>query len=408
MAMTLSALSPEAELLLLTAGSASVAAPGRARSSSSPGTGRIRELLDGDLDWEKLGWLAERERAAPVLWGQLQAMGSVPAKLPPQAAHLQRLAMVSEFRMMHLEQRLVASLEALSDEGIDVMLLKGAALALTVYGSFVRRPMIDVDVLVYEEEALHARDVLVEDGWISTEVEELESFYRRHQHLPTLVDGRGLDMQLELHTGLFFEGNPFDFPMAELWRRAVPVTVRGRRVYVPSRQDQLLHLCLHFAWSHMMSTGAWRTFRDLRALMDAGDLDWDGFVALARKSRGASCCYWTLRLARNLVGVPVSEQVLAALRPPMTASMLDRVERHFAYNLLPSEVLCPSVFMARTMWRLGVRPRWSGHGSVRPWDRNEELLVGGLHPDSLGRRALNQLRNMKLWSRYVRSVLLAG
>ncbi len=406
--MTLSNLSPEAELLLLTAGSAPVAASDGAPAWNAVGARRIRELLHGDLDWEKLGWLAERERAAPVLWGHLQAIEKAPGKLPPQASHLQRLAMVSEFRMMHLEQRLADSLEALSDAGIDVMLLKGAALALTVYGSFVRRPMIDVDVLVHEDEALRARDVLIGNGWVSTEMEEFESFYRRHHHLPTLVDGRGLDMQLEVHTGLFFEGNPFDFPMADLWRRAVPVTVRGRRAYVPSRQDQLLHLCLHFAWSHMMSSGAWRTFRDLRALMDAGDLDWNEFVMLARKSRGASCCYWTLRLAHDLVGVPVPKSVLDALRPPMTDSMLDRVERHFVYNLLPSEVLCPSVFVARTMWRLGVRPRWSGHGSVRPWDRNEELLVGGIHPDSLGRRALNQLRNVKGWSRYVRSVLLAG
>lgn len=408
MTTSLSALSPEAELLLLTAGSASVRSSGGSVAARSPGARRIRELLHGELDWEKLGWLAERERAAPVLWELLQGIEGVQGKLPPQAAHLQRLAMVSEFRMMHLEQRLSDSLEALADAGIDVMLLKGAALALTVYGSFVRRPMIDVDILVHEHDALRARDVLVDDGWVSTEMEEFESFYRRHHHLPTLVDGRGLDMQLELHTALFFEGNPFDFPMSDLWRRAVPVTVRGLSAYVPSRQDQLLHLCLHFAWSHMMSSGAWRTFRDLRAIMDAGDLDWDEFVVLARKSRGASCCYWTLRLAHNLVGVPVQENVLEALRPPMSESMLDRVERHFVYSLLPSEVICPSVFVARTMWRLGMRPRWSGHGSVRPWDRNEDLLVGGIRPDSVGLRALNQLRNVKGWSRYVRSVLLAG
>jgi hypothetical protein len=401
-------LSPEAELLLLTSGSVPVGGSGNTTPSTSRGARRIRELLSGELDWEKLGWLAERERAAPVLWGQLQAMESLPGELPPQAAHLQRLAMVSEFRMMHLEQRLAESLAALSGAGIEVMLLKGAALALTVYGSFARRPMVDVDMLVREGDAERARDVLLEVGWVSSEMEEFEGFYRGHHHLPALVDARGLEVQLEIHTGLFFEGNPFDFPVTGLWQRAVPVSVRGRRAYVPSTQDQLLHLCLHFAWSHMMNTGAWRTFRDLRALMDAGDVRWEEFVALARKSRGASCCYWTLRLARDLVGVPVPDEVLERLRPPMAASTLDRVERHFIYHLLPTEALCPSVFMARTMWRLGVRPRWSGHGRVRPWDRNEELLVGGLRPDSVTRRALDQLRNVKGWSRYVRSVLLAG
>ncbi len=410
MTATLSALSPEAELLLLTAGSAGVGlgpSNGTGRAAS-PGAQRIRELLLGPLDWEKLGWLAERERAAPVLWGLLQEIQGSSGALPEEAAHLQRLAMVSEFRMMHLEQRLADSLEALSEAGIDVMLLKGAALAMTVYGSFARRPMVDVDILVHVDEALRARDVLLGDGWISTETDELESFYRRHHHLPTLVDGRGMDTQLELHTGLFFEGNPFDFPMADLWRRAVPLTAGGRRVFVPSQQDQLLHLCLHFAWSHMMSSGAWRTFRDIRALMAAGEPDWDAFVALARKSRGGSCCYWTLRLAHDLVDVRIPAEVLASLRPPLSDAMLARVERHFAYTLLPFEVPCPSVFVARSMWRLGVRPRWSGHGSVLPWERNEDLLPGGSRPDSFARRALNQLRNVKGWSRYVRSVVIAA
>jgi hypothetical protein len=401
--MTLSMLSPEAELLLLTSGGEG----GGPAAAQSPGERRIRELLGGELDWEKLGWLAERERAAPVLWGHLQSMERLPGDLPPQAAHLQRLAMVSEFRMMHLEQRLAESVAALSRAGIDVMLLKGAALAVTVYGSFVRRPMVDVDLLVRAGEAERARDVLLGAGWVASGLEELAGFYKGHHHLPALVDGSGLEVQLELHTGLFFEGNPFRFPVADLWRRAVPVSLRGRRTYVPSTQDQLLHLCLHFAWSHMMNTGAWRTFRDLRALMGAGDVEWDELVALARESRGASCCYWTLRLAKDLVGVEVPGEVLDALRPPLAPSTLERVERHFIYHLLPTEALCPSVFMARTMWRVGVRPRWSGHGGVRPWDRNEELLVGGRRPDSVTRRALDQLRNVRGWTRYVRSVLLA-
>lgn len=179
--MSLSILSPEAELLLLTSGwngEGVVEGEGGPAKAGAPGERRIRELLSGELDWEKLGWLAERERAAPVLWGRLQSMESLRGRLPPQAAHLQRLAMVSEFRMLHLEQRLAESLAALSHAGIEVMLLKGAALALTVYGSFVRRPMVDVDMLLHEGEAEGAREVLLGKGagWVSSEREELEGF----------------------------------------------------------------------------------------------------------------------------------------------------------------------------------------------------------------------------------------
>ncbi len=394
---------------------------------------RIRELLGGPLDWEKLGWLAERERAAPVLWERLRAVeggeggpgglegpsGVAGERLPAEAGHLRRLAMVSEFRMMYLEQRLRESLAALSRSGVEAMLLKGAALAVTVYGSFVRRPMVDLDILVRPGWAERARDVLLEAGWVTSPLEEMEEFFEGHHHLPALNDARGTGVQLEIHTALFFRGHPFRLSTEELWRRAVRVSVAGWPAYVPGTHDQLLHLCLHFAWSHMMATGGWRAFRDVEAVVagagggedgdggriGTGPLRWPEFVRLARESRGASCCYWTLRLARRLAGVAVPEEVLEALRPPLPEVVLDRVERHFIYHLLPTEALCPSVSMAYTMWQLGVRPGWSGHGAVRPWDRTDDLLVDRTRRSGPQRLA-DQLRNLRGWARYVRSVLL--
>lgn len=393
--MTLPSLSPEAQLLLLSAG--------------GPGNdARIRALLRQPLDWEKLGWLAERERATPVLWDRLQSIGAGP--LPPAAEHLQRLAMVSEFRMLHLEQRLHESLDALARAGIDVMLLKGAGLAVTLYGSFVRRPMVDLDVLVPAGSAQRARSVLLRSGWVTSELEELQEFFEGHHHLPALNDGRGTGVQLEVHTALFFDGHPFNLSAEDLWRDAVQISVAGagRRAYVPAAHHQLLHLALHFAWSHMLATGAWRAFRDLEALLAVGGVDWDRFTALALEARGGSCCYWTFRLANRLAGVAIPGEVLDALRPPLPDLVLERVERHFAYHLLPTEALCPSVALGYTMWRLGVRPGWSGHGAVRPWDRADDLLLSERDRRSRSRRFADQLRNVRGWARYVRSVMLAG
>src|SRR6476469_2636484 len=83
--MSLASLSPEAQLLLLTAG-------------GEKNDGAIRALLAGPLDWAKLTWLSEQERATPVLWRRLSATGP----LPEGAEALHRMAMVSEFRMSHL------------------------------------------------------------------------------------------------------------------------------------------------------------------------------------------------------------------------------------------------------------------------------------------------------------------
>jgi hypothetical protein len=384
--MSLASLSPEAQLLLLTAGG----------EKNDPA---IRALLAGPLDWAKLAWLGEQERATPVLWRRLSAS----AALPGEAQQLHRMAMVSEFRMSHLESRLLSALRTLEIAGTEVVLLKGAALALTVYGSFVARPMSDVDLLVRREEATRARDALLAAGWTSGDGKTPE-FYEGHHHLPPLIDGTGTGTSLELHTSLFFEGHPFVLTSDDIRRRAERVTVQGHTVLVPSVHDQLLHLCLHFAWSHMMATGAWRAFRDLDALLRTERVEWKEFTRLAKETRGASACYWTFRLARTLAGISVPLWVERALAPPEPEFALRRLEQHFTYDLLPTENISPSLWLTYTMWRAGLRPQWSGHGRVRPWDRADELLAAE-RPGKLKRLFLH-VRNARSWTRYARQVLL--
>lgn len=392
MSDSLALLSPEAQVLLLSAGGA--------RNDA-----RLRALLAGPFDWDTLVALAARERAAPVLWTRLRAALGANDALAAGAAPLERLARVSDFRMLHLEQRLAESLGALAGEGIDAMLLKGAALAITLYGSFTRRPMFDLDLLLRPGTAPRAREVLLGAGWETTELEDLREFFAGHHHLPALADASGTGVQLELHTALFFVGHPFRLTPEALWERGVRISVGPYSAWAPSTHDQLLHLCLHFAWSHMMTAGAWRAFRDVDALVASGRVEWPGFVMLARESRGASCCYWTLRLARALSGVEVPDAVLAELAPPLPGSVRDRVERHFATSLFPTEASCPSVAASYAMWRLGVRPGWSGHGGVRPWDRADDLLVATRPRQSSARRLADQVRNVGAWRRYLGMVL---
>jgi len=384
--MSLASLSPEAQLLLLTAGGE--------RNDQA-----IRALLAQPLDWAKLTWLSEQERATPVLWRRLSAIAS----LPEEAQPLHRMSMVSEFRMAHLESRLLSALDTLEDSEIEPVLLKGAALALTVYGSFVARPMSDVDLLVPRDDVMRAREALIASGWTEG-VENSPEFYEGHHHLQPLVDAQGTGTSLELHTSLFFEGHPFALTSEDIRRRADKVVVRGRMVLVPSVHDQLLHLCLHFAWSHMMATGAWRAFRDLDALLRTERVNWKEFTKLALDARGGSACYWTFRLARTVAGISVPGWVERALVPPEPEFALRRLEQHFMYDLLPTENSSPSLWLTYTMWRAGLRPRWSGHGRVRPWDRADELLAAE-RPGRM-KRLVMHLKNARSWSRYARLVLL--
>ena len=347
-----SLLSREAQLLLLTAGGPSNDAP-------------LRRLLASELDWRALGTLARAEQATLIVWRRLQRLEA--DRLPLEVATAWRkLAMVSEFDSLRLEQRLHEAVEALATRGIEVMLLKGSALAYTTYSSFADRPMRDVDLLVPPEHAREAWSVLQTSGW-SPSTQWPAEWYTRHQHLPPLVDLQAERFRLELHTDLFPSGHPFGLSADALWSGAKTVRLDRHTVRVADSVQQLLYLCIHFAWLHMMQWGSWRTFRDVEATTGRSGMPWERLVDLARESRATTCCFWTLRLARNLVGVRVPDDVLRVLRPPLPEFLLDRLERHYALQLFPTESRCPSVRLGRRLWELGIAPRWSVDGATRPW-----------------------------------------
>lgn len=384
----LAILSPEARLVLLSAGARTDAA--------------MRELIGQPLDWGKVLWLAEQERATRLLGTRLTALGaSPPAEV---SAALGAMAMVSDFRMLHLRQRLEETIRALAAAGIEVVMLKGAALAEVAYGSFAERPMHDVDLLVAPGRAAEARQILLSAGWTGEVDARTALMYEHHHHLPPLVDGSGTGTRLELHTSLFLAGHPFALTAERVWSARRPLELGGVRTYVPDAGHLLLHVCLHFAWSNLMRSGSWRTFRDLERLTATGGVDWSSLPALARESCAGTLCYWTFRLAAGTAGVAVPAAVMEELRPGFPERVLRRLERHYVLHLLQTEWLCPSVRVGYRLWELGMRPKRSGFGRARPWAHEDRIRADFLEEVRGGgaMKLTNQLRRLGQWGQYLR------
>ena len=361
-ARRLPAIPAEEELLLLTAG-------GAANDAA------IGCVARSGIDWRRFLGLAQLERAVPVIYPRLRDLAG--GVIPPEVLdQMRRLALVSDFAMLHLDTRLRESLCALQAAGVRVMLLKGAALAQTAYGGIRKRPMSDIDLLVDSSNAHVARRVMLETSWREIVGGIPDEVYDRHHHLPPLRDSKSPDLQLEIHTALFPERQPFAFGARDLWADPQALGTGFHGAFAPDPVHSLLHACLHFLWSHQGRFGVWRTIRDIDVLSRAS-VDWGAFVDAARASRGATACYWTLRLAEVTAGVAAPAEVLNELRPPRSAYMLQAIERHFIRNLFPVEFACPSVTLDHALWELAVMPSWSGHGDVRPWDEESEFVIPG-------------------------------
>jgi hypothetical protein len=393
-------MTPEARLVLLSAGA----------STASP---LAAELVSAPLHWRSVLVHANNQGATARLHDTLRGL---PAATIPEVVStaLRRATLVSAFHQGVLEDRLDEALRTLSAAGIPCVLLKGAALAISTYRSFEGRPMNDVDLLVRADDAERAQRALLDAGWLRPEDrgEDVpdEELYRLHQHLPPLVDGSGTGVGLEIHTDLFSAGHPFGVLTDEIWTGADEVEFRGRPVRVPRPAQLTVHCCLHFAWSHMARSGAWRAFRDLTVLARDPGFDWDEVVTLALRSRARSACYWTLLLARDVSGLPVPDRTLAALEPPLGEATRRVVGRHLANGLLPTARLCPSVRLSRWMWLAAIRPGWSDHGASRPWTHSAEFAPRDR--DEVAERGLAKLshhfRQASRWRTYLSGVLAAG
>src|SRR3989304_7122244 len=129
------------------------------QASISGNTGdKIKGVISLSLNWEEVLESAFWHGIAPLLYNNLkdiQESHLIPREVMAQlrTAYHGNLA-----RNMYLYAELKRILETFSNKGVKVIVLKGAALAKTVYGDIGLRPMSDIDLLVKREDLPHAEN----------------------------------------------------------------------------------------------------------------------------------------------------------------------------------------------------------------------------------------------------------
>jgi hypothetical protein len=384
---------PEAQLLLLAAG--------------GPNTdSEIDELVRTDLNWPLVIALARRENALRVLWHRFS--GANEAFIPEESlSFLKRAGQVWEFRMLHLEGLLHRTLEVWREHGIEAVLMKGSALAYTTYKSFDDRSMYDLDLLVEPEAAQEAWNLAQENGWVWDSKFYPLRQYEGHHHLPPLIDVTGTDVRLEVHVDLCRTGYPFDFSARNVWSGARKILVDGRDVLVPKVTDQIIHTCVHFAWSHALRSKAFATLRDICAYVEREQIDWDDLIRESKATQTDTCCYWTFRVARSVSRAAVPLNRVNELRRRLPESALVRIERHIEAHILPSESQSPSTLMNQWVWRLAIGCGPGDGEAMEILGVSEEATVAPAdrQKTSAWQRTINQLQSLDRWRRYLRSTL---
>ena len=227
---------------------------------------------------------------------------------------------------------LAALLRGGAEARIDLLVLKGAALAETVYPRSSLRRFGDMDVLVRRADAARARTLLESLGYVGDPLQWEDLIRGRDCQTNFFNHTERGSVVVELHTelinnDLFF--GQFYIDGAGLWDRARWVNLAGTEARVLGPEDQIFHLCLHLA-GH--SLAAPQSLRDIAQVCAVSRVDWALFVRLARPAGAATACFSALFAAVRLLGASVPPTVLESLAPRAGRTRLERISEARAAN----------------------------------------------------------------------------
>jgi hypothetical protein len=201
---------------------------------------------------------------------------------------------------------------------------------------------------------------------------------------------------------------PFAFREADLWRDAHPAPAPFAGALVPSPEHLFLHACVHFAWQHTMTFGAWRTFRLIGLVERLPGFDWDRLTRVGRDANAATACYWSLRLAERMSGIPAPSGIMSQFAPPTPAWVRRALERHLVTGIALGEgPASPSVALTRWLWRAALRPRWSGHPAPGRWDPEQRWVRarGMASAETSPARVVRHVRAFRDWWAFLSGTL---
>ncbi|HQJ51399.1 MAG TPA: nucleotidyltransferase family protein [Anaerolineae bacterium] len=294
--------------------------------------------------------LARRERVGPLLYDAVRKKDLLPAEVEAALRQSYYLTAACNLRLF---EALDQALRALAARGIEVIVLKGAALAQTVYPSVGLRPMGDLDVLVRPASVPAAREVLAELGYHATGVEVRPGSDLAFESEVCLVRPGPPAVPLELHWSLFDVPHyQQTLPLSWFWATAQTVPLGGGPALVLGPEALLLHLCGHLVLHHGSSEAALLWEHDVAAVLahDQPAIDWPLLL------RQAEECALVLPL-QEVLGRVAAEW--AAPVPPDALAQLNA--------LTPGNVEAQTVAQRTAARRPVARRFWNDLASLHGW-----------------------------------------
>ncbi len=206
---------------------------------------RNNDLISFPLNWKEIVDSALSCDIAPLVYHALKQMPQRQLIPQPVLDKLKANYHWNIARNMCLYSELQRILESFEYRGIQVIVLKGAALAKTVYGDIGLRPMQDIDLLVRRQDLRGSNETMYELGYFGgADILSTEGRMKnKHYHVPIYRHRNNKAVPVEIHWHI--TDKSWGVNIDKWWDRAGSMEIDGHSALVPSPEDMIVHLCLH-------------------------------------------------------------------------------------------------------------------------------------------------------------------
>src|SRR5262245_12784879 len=186
-----------------------------------------KELAGRHVNWDRVVDYAYQHDIAPLIYRTLARLSDGDAA-PAAFERLKAAFLANAVRNAVLFRELQKLLRALREGKIPVVVLKGAALAETVYGDRALRPMSDVDLLIRKENLNAVERLLGPLGYALDENQQniKEWYFTHYYHLVfSKKVSSSFTVCFEIHWHLERPTRRFLIDTEAVWKRAVPARI---------------------------------------------------------------------------------------------------------------------------------------------------------------------------------------
>jgi len=330
--------------------------------------GTVRERASAAVDWDAWAGLVRWHRVVPHAQRALSAAGaSVPATL---AESLRGETLAIAARALARAQQLAVLMRAFDADGVPALPFKGPALSLAAYGELAARASTDLDVVVAPRDVDRARETMVRCGYRSASSmspAQERVLQRSFGHFVYAMPEGGA--HVELHWRFAAPRYPWSLRVADVMARATNWECVGCAALTPEPADQVLLQVMH-GTRHQWEQLEWLV--TVVQLLKRSAVDEEALIARAKANGSYRALAVTLRLARGVLGAPLSPRLAGLADGGRAAVRAAEIVRTLESGT--SSLREPYAFNARMMDRWDDRVRYIARGVFSPTPREWELV----------------------------------